>query len=148
MYCCRWCVLLALSISATIPMMSAAEELVVAVHESVAEDLDKRLVRSAYLGLKTTWKDAAVVLVLSREEASRNGVQELTGREHQRLLRGWKRLTFSGNGRMPKVVSKDVDALTVVSQTRGAIALVARPAGAVPSGIRLIPLETLLAARK
>ena len=51
-------------------------------------------------------------------------IEELTGRDLDRLMRGWKRIMFAGNGAMPVVVDSSAGALKEVGQHQGAIAIV------------------------
>ena len=100
---------------------------------------DERRIKNAFLGRTTTWSGIPVVLVLSRESASKEAIKEFTGRDHDRLLRGWKRLTFSGNGSMPQVVDTDAQAIDLVRKTRGAI-FITQHQGQAPHGTTIKPL--------
>ena len=108
------------------------QEYIAVINDQVTEgEATQRAITNAVLGRKTTWKQAPVVLILSREQSGRDAIKHLTGRDHDRLLRGWKRLTFSGNGSMPTVVDTNQQAIELVTKTRGAIALIGK--GAVNS---------------
>ena len=108
-------------------MLSALWAEAVAVHPQVCEDtLSVSRLRDMLLGRVTTWKDGtAVVIVLVEDSATDLRVQELIGRDRDHLLRGWKRLVFSGSGAMPLLTSSPRDALEMVAKHPGAIALLA-----------------------
>lgn len=104
----------------------------VAVHPLVSEDaLSVSRLRDMLLGRVTTWKDGtAVVIVLVEDPATDLRLRDLIGRDRDHLLRGWKRLVFSGSGAMPLLASSPRDALEMVAKHPGAIALLAEvPAG-------------------
>ena len=100
---------------------------------------NERSIKNAFLGRTTTWDGVPVVLVLSRESSSKEAIKAFTGRDHDRLLRGWKRLTFSGNGSMPKVVDTDAQAIDLIRTTRGAIFITLHQ-GQAPHGTEAKPL--------
>ena len=79
------------------------------------------------LGRVTTWADgSAVVLVLVDDHDADEHLQLITGRPRERLLRGWKRLVFSGTGVMPLEAPNVAAALDLVARTPGAVALLAK----------------------
>ena len=130
------CLLLAL------PAVMLAAEVAVA-HASVpSEQLAERALRNALLGRITIWDGGVpVVLVLSRDEQDRVSMTEISGRELGRLLRGWKRLTFSGSWVMPLVVDDRAAAIARVAETRGAVAILDLPADAdLPPGLQRVDL--------
>ena len=100
---------------------------VAAVNPSVSEvHLTAERVRDILLGRVTTWVDGSpVIIVLADDPADDLEVVAITGRDRQRLVRGWKRLVYAGNGAMPLQVSSHREALATVAAHPGAIALVA-----------------------
>jgi hypothetical protein len=98
---------------------------VAVVHPGVRDTVDREHLRNLLLGRVTTWTDGSqVVLVLSSDPGSRAAIEHLTGRDFDRLLRGWKRILFSGNGAMPIVTSGASEALENAATRAGAIAIV------------------------
>jgi hypothetical protein len=98
---------------------------VAVVNPAVTDTVDREHLRNILLGRVSTWKDGSqVVLVLSSDATSRAAIEELTGRDFDRLLRGWKRILFSGNGAMPVVASTASEALDLAATRHGVIAIV------------------------
>lgn len=125
-----------LMLAATMPAEVAV------VHDSVTGgEIDSAVLRNILLGRTTVWANGVpVVVVLSREDGS--SIDEVSGRDLNRLLRGWKRLAFSGGGRMPTVVDDRAAALRAVAATRGAVAVLDLPAGVpVPAGVQRVDLQ-------
>ena len=99
--------------------------------------------RNALLGRITTWNDGRqIVIVLSHSPASDELLQTFVGRDLDHLLRGWKRLVFTGNGRMPEVEDDDALAIRHVGTTPGAITLIIGPAaGTLPAGVHSVVID-------
>jgi len=92
-----------LAVLACLLLAAALPAEVAVAHDSVpADQLDAQNLRNVLLGRVTVWSNGGpVVLVRSREDD--RALDAIAGRDLNRLLRGWKRLAFSGNGRMPTV---------------------------------------------
>ena len=114
---------------------------VVAVNQGVPEQaFDSERVANILLGRSTTWSDGRpVIVVISLEPSADRTVNEVLGRDTDRLLRGWKRLVYAGGGAMPTTVRSNADALALVAQQPGSIVLLPM-AGPVP-GCRIYDLR-------
>jgi len=112
-------------------------------HQVDPSEVDVGLLRHALMGRTTVWTGGMpVVLVLSREGPDAAVIDAVTGRDLGRLLRGWKRLTFSGNGAMPLVVDHAGDRIRRVAERRGAVTLVAAvETGSLPPDVSVVPLD-------
>ncbi len=112
---------------------------VAVVHADVVEqDLSVARLRDILLGRINTWSDGKpIVLVLADDIVTDAAVRAATGRDDVRhLLRGWKRLVYSGAGAMPIVVDSVATAVERVRKTPGALAL--SDVAAVAAGVRVI----------
>jgi len=96
------------------------------VHAGVVEPtISSDRIRDMLLGRITTWSDGTpVTIVLVDETASDQALKDLTGRDCARMLRGWKRLAFSGAGSMPSVVTSICEAAERIADIPGSIAVV------------------------
>ena len=110
----------------SVSLISATASAQVAVVNPQLVDLvDREKLKNILLGRVSAWADGKqVVLILSSDPVSRLAIEELTGRDLDRLMRGWKRIMFAGNGAMPIVVESCAGALKEVGQHLGAIAIV------------------------
>lgn len=90
-----------------------------------SEALNIERVRDMLLGRVTTWNNGtAVTIVLVDDRAADGELESLAGRDRQRLLRGWKRLVYSGAGVMPLEAPSIAEAIALIARTPGAIALI------------------------
>jgi hypothetical protein len=104
---------------------TTASAQVAVINPRIVDVVDREKLKNILLGRVSAWADGSqVVLILSSDPVSRAAVEELTGRNLDRLVRGWKRIMFAGNGAMPVVVESSAGALKEVSQQVGAIAIV------------------------
>ena len=98
----------------------------VMMHPDVPEaTIDASRVRDILLGRISTWSDGTpvtVVLVASKDCDA--VLQPLTGRDSARLLRGWKRLAFTGAGVMPLVVESVREAGERIADHPGSLVIV------------------------
>ncbi len=106
-------------------IVGTASAQVAVVHAGVADAIDRAHLCNLLLGRVSTWADGSqVILVMSTDPASRQVIEDLTGRDLDRLVRGWKRIVFTGNGAMPIVAASAREALDTVSKRPGAIAII------------------------
>lgn len=95
--------------------------------DSAVAGLDAVRVRDMLLGRVANWPDGTpVVVVLVQDPACDECLGRIAGRDHARLLRGWKRLVYSGGGSMPVLVGSEREAQEAVARRPGAIVLVSQ----------------------
>lgn len=107
---------------------SAAWAQVAVLNPSVPErapSVDR--VRNLFLGRSTTWSDGSPVTIVLIDDVQEDpDLISVVGRDHARLLRGWKRLVYSGAGAMPVLAASRSEALERVARQPGAIAIVSQ----------------------
>lgn len=91
-----------------------------------AETLERERLRDILLGRVTTWPDGTPIILILAEEGD-EAQRAFSGRDLAQLLRGWKRLVYSGNGAMPKVERSVAEALVEAQRHRGALVFVPQP---------------------
>jgi hypothetical protein len=113
---------------------------VVVVNIDVADTkISEERVRDFLLGRSTSWNSGdPVILVLCTDSAGEKAVSDLTGRSVSLLLRGWKRLVFSGTGAMPLQAESVSAALSLVAKYPGAITILNE--APMTDRCRIIPL--------
>lgn len=90
--------------------------------------------RAMFLGRRTVWPDGrSVVVVAATAGPGHDGLMAFLGKSSQQFLNGWKKLMFTGNGTMPKLLASDLEVAAYVAQTPGAIGFItcAPPTGVV-----------------
>jgi len=105
-------------------MMAAGLHAQVAVVNVTApfQQLDATRVRDMFLGRVTTWPDGTpVIIVLTNDPAADAALVLVVGRDREWLLRGWKRLVFSGTGAMPLQAASEREGLELLARQHGAI---------------------------
>ena len=118
----RWAAILLMALAAPLTAQVAVVNLNVNEPALTTERLSGML-----LGRVTTWTDgSAVVLVLVDDRDADAELLRIAGRPRERLVRGWKRLVFSGTGVMPLEAPNVATALDLVARTPGAVALMAK----------------------
>lgn len=98
---------------------------VAVVNLSVVDtSMDAKRMAALLLGRITTWEDGTpVVLVLAQDPLADVHLSHVVGRDRDMLLRGWKRLVFSGSGAMPLTARSAEEGLALVAKTPGAVLL-------------------------
>jgi hypothetical protein len=99
--------------------------------------------RNVLLGRVTTWGEGgpAAILVLVRNESGQQAIQSFLGRDFNRLLSGWKRLVFTGNGTMPIIVDTPEEALRLIAIKPGSGTLLHTAPDPLPPGVRVVILD-------
>jgi hypothetical protein len=85
-------------------------------------------IRAMFVGRRTLWPDGrSVMVVISASGPGHDGLMRHLGKSSQQFLNGWKKLMFTGNGSMPKMLAGDQEVVAYVAQTPGAIGYIASP---------------------
>lgn len=123
--------------------VASAADAVVISKDVPPDQLTASHLRNALLGRVTTWSDGrTIAIVLSRSAASQELLQTFLNRDLDHLLRGWKRLVFTGGGSLPDVTDDDALAIRHVAETPGAITIIAGAnAIALPPGVLSVAID-------
>ncbi len=106
----------------------AAAEYVIAHDPGRPLAIAESEVRAMFLGRRTVWPDGrSVTVVAAATGPAHDGLVRLLGKTSQQFLNGWKKLLFTGNGSMPKMLAGDQEVVAYVAQTPGAIGYIASP---------------------
>src|SRR4051812_1333442 len=86
--------------------------------------LDAESVKAVLLGKKVTLGDAKVVIVIAKSsEAQDQFLQQTVGMTTSQFQNHWRRLFMTGGGSAPKIVENDAEAVKLVGETAGAVAV-------------------------
>ncbi len=108
--------------------------------EVVDPKITEERVRDFLLGRSTSWSSGdPVIIVLCTDSSGEQAVSDLTGRSVGLLMKGWKRLVFSGAGAMPLQAESVSAALSLVAKHPGAITILNE--APVHDRCRIIPLS-------
>lgn len=89
-----------------------------------AQKLDAEGVKAVLLGKKNTiGADRAVIVIAKAGDSQEAFLKEHLGMTTGQFQTHWRRLFMTGGGSAPKVVETEADALKLVSETAGAIAI-------------------------
>lgn len=114
-----------------------AAEYVIAYDTGQRPAISDSEIRAMFVGRRTTWPDGRSVMVAAATTGpGHDGLMRLLGKTSQQFLNGWKKLMFTGNGTMPKLLAGDQEVVAYVAQTPGAIGFIASPPPA--SGVVVI----------
>ncbi len=120
--------------------LSLSAAVVVAHNNVPVSNLDEEKIRDFLLGRTTTYSNGqTVVVVLCMDSAADEAMNKIVNRSANLLLRGWKRLVFSGSGAMPLQATTIQDAIALVARTPGAITVLPL-VETVPQTCVIIPL--------
>ncbi len=120
---------------------AAIEGACVIVNEGVpVSSLSADALRNVYTGKTMYWDGGqSIVIVVLSDKTNDAALKEASGMEASAFRTFWQRLTFSGRGQQPKKVEDTAALITLVSSTKGAIALV--PADADLKGVKKIEIK-------
>jgi hypothetical protein len=88
------------------------------------QSLDADGVKAVLLGKKISVGDARVVIVIAKESATQDAfLQSHVGMTTSQFQNHWRRLFMTGGGSAPKIVETEADAVKLVAETAGAVAV-------------------------
>lgn len=135
----------------TAGMAAGADAGTVVIAKDVPPDqLTTAHLRNALLGRISLWNDGRpIVIVLSRSPASQDQLQVFIDRDLEHLMRGWKRLVFTGGGSLPEVADDDALAIRRVAATPGAFAVLSGLSAVnLPPGVQRVAIDGQQGAAK
>jgi len=123
-----------------LPYSSAlAEDSVVICNKSVADnELSKKDMEDIFLGKKTRWSDNQKItfVILKGGEAHISFLSRYVDKTESQFIMYWKKMVFTGEGRLPKAFDTPEELLKYVSETSGAIGYV--PANAASDRVKTL----------
>lgn len=112
----------------------------VIVNEGVSvTSLDKSALKDVLLGKTMYWSGGQAVTIVIITDKTDADIQVLTGMSASQFKTHWQRLTFSGRGQQPKSVDTIERLLSLVSSTKGAVAIA--PSGTEIKGVKKLEIK-------
>ena len=125
-----------LSLGLILPSGARAENAEVITHSSIAPgSVDADAVKKIYSGNMTKWPDGSRIIVATMDKAPfhEEFLKTYVGKTPSQFTATWKKLMFTGKGKMPTNFDTAKDLIDFVTKTQGAIGYV--NAGSNPQGI-------------
>lgn len=121
---------------------AAASGVQIIVNNGVPDDtLSETDVRQIFLGQKSQWNDGTrtTIVTSDQNELTREFLSEFVGRTPAQFSNYWKKLVFTGKGRMPRSFKTDKSLVEYVAATEGAIGYIS--AEERPDGVKVISIS-------
>ena len=118
----------------------ALDGAVVIVNAGVAADnLSADALKDIYTGKTKYWEGGQAVVIAVLPDKTDAALQQASGMDASSFKTFWQRLAFSGRGQEPKHADDAAGIVTLVSATKGAIAIV--PADTALTGVKKIEIK-------
>jgi ABC-type phosphate transport system substrate-binding protein len=120
----------------------ALDGVVLIANKSVtADSISAAALQDIYIGRTMYWQDgqSVIITVLAGDAAADKALNEVSGMDASQFKTFWQRMVFSGRGHQPNKADDVAALVTLVAQTRGAVALV--PADADLKGVKQIEVK-------
>ncbi len=117
-----------------------AEDSIIICNKNIPDSgLSKKELEDIFLGKKTRWSDEQKItfVILKGGEAHVNFLSRYVDKTESQFIMYWKKMVFTGEGRLPKAFDTSDELLKYVSETSGAI-------GYVPSHVASDRVKTLI----
>lgn len=129
-------------ISLVATVIAAASDVVVISHPSVSDEVMTRdSVQQIFLGRKTRWSDGNPIrfVVLKGGDTHETFLRDYIGRTDSQYAMFWKKMVFTGKGRLPTAFDTPEEAAAFVAGNPGAIGYV--PPQAATDSVRILPVN-------
>ena len=121
---------------------AAASGLQIIVNNAVPDDsLTKTDIRQIFLGQQSQWSDGNRISIVTSDQndLNRDFLDNYVGRTPAQFSNYWKKLVFTGKGRMPRSFKTDKSLIEHVAATEGAIGYIS--AEEKPDGVKVITVS-------
>jgi ABC-type phosphate transport system substrate-binding protein len=122
--------------------VAAASDVQIIVNNRVPDDtLSQTDIRQIFLGQKSQWNDGTRINIVTSDQndLTRDFLNEYVGRTPAQFSNYWKKLVFTGKGRMPRSFKTDKSLVEHVAATEGAIGYIS--AEERPDGVKVITIS-------
>jgi len=122
------------------------EALVVANGSLSGDVLSKQDIRAIFLGKKSVVAgDNVVIVTLDGGDVHKDFLKSLVGKTPSQFSSHWKRIVFTGKGKMPKSFKTEEELLAFLSNTKGGIGYVSSAVSKDPrvqgGGVKILTVQ-------
>ena len=118
---------------------SALDGIVIANESVAASSLEAGTLKDIYTGKTMYWEGGQAIVIVVAGNRTDGALQEASGMGASQFKTHWQRLGFSGRGQPPKKADDVEKVIALVSNTKGAVAIV--PAGTDVRGVKRIDIK-------
>lgn len=118
---------------------SALDGIVIANESVAASSLEAVALKDIYTGKTMYWEGGQAIVIVVAGDKTDGALQAASGMGASQFKTHWQRLGFSGRGQPPKKADDVEKAITLVSSTKGAVAIV--PVGTDVKGVKKIDVK-------
>lgn len=126
------------SLGLMLPAGAWAEDVVIITHGGIAPgSVDADTVKKIYSGNMTSWPDETRIVVTTMDNAPihEEFVKTYVGKSASQFQATWKKIMFTGKGKLPTNFNTAQELIDFVAKTQGAIGYV--NSGANPQGVSI-----------
>ena len=118
-----------------------AGETPIVKQDNPTESVSKKNLKKMLLGKAKKWKngDKVVLATLSGGDTHEKFIKTFAGKTAKQFTNYWRKMVFSGKGKMPKSFDSEEDLAAFVADNKGALGYTT--AGAVFDGTRTIEIK-------
>jgi ABC-type phosphate transport system substrate-binding protein len=112
-----------------------ADAIAIVKADHPTDTISKKDLKKILLGKTKKWDDGSkvVLVILEGGDAHDKFVKKFAGKTAKQFQNFWRKMVFSGKGKMPQTFASEADLAAFVAANPGAIGYVAAGAGAFPS---------------
>ena len=124
-----------------IPGVILSAETVAIVHKDCAEQsLSLKDIKNIYVARKRSWANGSkiVICTLNKGDSHEQFLRQVVSKTPSQFRAFWRKLVFTGKGRMPKVFTNDQEAMAYVAEHLNAIAYVDKQSVAGSESVRIV----------
>ena len=129
----------ALLIGFALPMCALEGFIVIANPSVPVDSIGADALKDIYTGKTKYWDGGQNVVIAVLPDKTDAGLKSVCGMDTGEFKTYWQRLAFSGRGQEPKRASDEAGLVSLVSSTKGAIAIA--PAGVTVTGVKTITVK-------
>lgn len=121
--------------------IASAEEIAIAKADNPTADVSKKNLKKMLLGKAKKWKngDKVIIATLSGGAVHDTFIKKYAGKTSKQFTNYWRKMVFSGKGKMPKSFESEEDLVAFVAETDGAVGYI--DSATAQDGVKAIAIK-------